>query len=187
MSLELDAFREELTKLAISAGLAHSAMLGRVAQGARIAPGILQATERAALSGARATPAMGNIVRSAGQDVRAAGQATAASTMANPLRQRFQQADALGAKAFNTSRPLATHDAFNNTHAYSQQYKSIVAPSVQMADPKGLLTARPNPTATAPTVPAFRTEGTVKARPGPRNMSLTNPTAQTVLAPRAAV
>lgn len=78
-----------MEKVAISAGLAMRALQGRVAQGARVAPGIMSSMGTAAASGARATPAMGALVRNAGADVRAATSMNRA--LANPVTQGMQQ------------------------------------------------------------------------------------------------
>lgn len=83
------AFADEMSKLAISAGLALRAVQGRVAQGARVAPGILSSMGTAAAAGGRATPMMGSVVRNAGQDVRATMGMNRA--LANPTTQAMQQ------------------------------------------------------------------------------------------------
>lgn len=125
---------EDGIKLAISAGLALSALQGRVARGARVAPGILSNMTHAASSGARATPAMGALVRNAGQDVRAATGMSRA--LANPTTQAMQGrvADAIkheaGGAVTRTSSPLSSaYEGYMNTqgaHTYTPQHMGQV-------------------------------------------------------------
>jgi hypothetical protein len=123
MTYRHQAFLAELEKLSISAGLAHSAMLGRVAQGARIAPGVLQAAERAAVGGARATPAMGGVLRAAGEDVRAIGAVNARANHPLVAGTRNRVEGAIRAEAAN---PAATRMPLNRDTALSHGYEGYM-------------------------------------------------------------
>lgn len=176
---------EDGIKLAISAGLALSALQGRVAQGARVAPGILSSMGHAASTGARATPVMGAVVRNAGQDVRAAAGMNRA--LANPTTQAMQGrvAGAIRAEAANpaamrgTNQLSRAYEGYMNpaaTTAYTPQHMGHVmginpasinlrtGPTQTMKD----LGQRAAPEAFGATVPARRAaaqaQGTVPAR-----------------------
>lgn len=146
-------FESEMTKIAISAGLALSALQGRVAQGARVAPGILSSMGHAAASGARATPAMGALVRNAGQDVRATMSMNKA--LSNPVTQGMQNrvADAIrheaGGAVTRTKSPLSSaYEGYMNTqgaHTYTPQHMGHVLG----VDPAGIK-LREGPTALMP-------------------------------------
>jgi hypothetical protein len=115
MSHRRDGFNQEMTKLAISAGLALGALQGRIAQGARVAPKLLGQFEHAAASGARATPALGAAVRNAGQDVRATMGMNKA--LANPTTQAMQGRVANAIKA-ETANPAAMRGTNQLSNAY---------------------------------------------------------------------
>ena len=173
MDGRVDGFRDKI-KVAISAGMTLGLLKGRVAQGARIAPGLMHRAEQAAVSGAKTTtPALRHMALGAGESARAAGKATAMAPVKAPLQARMAAGEALGARAFDQSRPLKIHDAFGNTHGYSPEYMKTVAGSSQIADPKKLLTTAPTravggTAATAPgrPVPAAAGTAVAKRRPG---------------------
>lgn len=115
--LSLRAFGAELEKRALSTGTMASFLRARAAQGARVAPALLGRAESLAPNALRAA------ATNAGADVRAARQVQALAPAKAGLQQRIAQTP----MSFNQARPLTTHDAFNHTHQYSQQYMSSIA------------------------------------------------------------
>lgn len=109
-------------KIALSAGTMASFLRQRAAQGARVAPGLLQRAE------GLAPGALRGAALNAGADVRAANQVHAMA----PAKAGLQARIAATPETFS-AKPLTTHDAFNNTHQYSQSYmNSIANPNAQI-------------------------------------------------------
>lgn len=146
-------------KVAISAGMTLGLIKGRVAQGARVAPALMQRAEQAAASGmTRTAPTMRHLALGAGESARAAGKATAMAPMKAGLQGRMAQGEKMiqSGTAFDQSRPLKIHDAFGHSHGYSPEYmKTVSGSSATVADPRKLMTpaAAPAPAAGG-TVPA---------------------------------
>lgn len=164
-----EAFSRELEKRAVSAATTLKLLQGRAAQGARVAPGLMAKAQHAAASGAATTaPGMRRVALEAGDAARLQQRTQALAPVKSGLQGRIQSADAMGAKAFDQSRPLQMHDALGNTHNYSQAHIDTIAGSAsRVSDPKGLIPAQSagvGPTGTAPAAkPAAG--GTAVARP----------------------
>lgn len=195
MDLVFQAFSQELEKRAVSAATTLKLLQGRAAQGARIAPGLMAKAEQAAASGmTRTAPTMRRMALEAGDAAKLQQRTQAMGAVKAPLQGRIQAADAMGGRAFDQAKPLRVHDAFGNTHGYSQAHIDTIAGSTsRVADPKGLMAAKPMGTGPTGTVAAPATSsqpGTVvaKRRPGlapvqGTQATVVNPLAKTVVSP----
>lgn len=146
----LRACGRELEKLAISAGTTLSLLQQRAAQGARIAPKLLQGAEQAAAQGLTHTPsAARRAALGAGEAVR--GAQASSQMLQNPVTQGMRQR-VLGAyeqgvtnKAVrNTEHVLPLHYDYGasgmagSVHPYTQEHINSMMGSAHVMDPKGL-------------------------------------------------
>lgn len=188
----LKAFSSELEKLAISAGLVNQVLQRRVAQGARVAPKLLQMSGQAATQGlAQAPAAARRAVLGAGEAVRA--QQATQRALSNPVTQAMQQrvgnairSEAAGA-ATRTGQPLSkAYEGYmtSSQRAYSPEHMGAVLgtapvhmPVGQTAYMRSVGTSATLPAGPLPAVPA----ATVPSNPGatavsPRRRSNLTPT-----------
>ena len=140
----------ELQKLAISAGTTLSLLQQRAAQGARIAPKLMQGAEQAAAQGLAHTPsAARRAALGAGEAVRAsqatqmAGQNPVTQAMRGRVLGAYEQGVSSSAVR-DTSKLLPHHYDYGATgmagslHPYTQEHINSMMGSANVVDPKGL-------------------------------------------------
>lgn len=134
-ALSIRSFSAELEKQAVSGALAYRVLSARAAQGARVAPGLLQHAAQTT-GAAQASPALRRLTLNAGIDARAAQRAQGMAATKAPLLGRVQRAEALGAAQFDTSQPLRRAE---QAHAYSERaLNTLTEGSGSVVDPQGL-------------------------------------------------
>jgi hypothetical protein len=197
MSTTFGICLEEIEKRAVSSAATLRLLQGRVAQGARVAPGIMaHAAQQAASGVAHTTPALRNVALEAGSAARLQQQARAIAPVKAPLQARIAKAEGMGHGQFDYSKPRKTTseghviygDAFGDTHHYSQgAMNTMTASPATIADPKGLMAAAPKKAPASTAVTAVTRKGAPLPKPQV-GMQMAEPiaTARTVLAPRVA-
>lgn len=139
------SFGGELEKLAISAGTTLSLLQQRAAQGARVAPALMQRAEAAAAQGLTHTPAAARrAALGAGESVRL--QQATQQALQNPVTQAMQkrvqgavQAEAAGA-ATRTGQPLSKgYEGYmtSSQRAYSPEHMGQVLGTAPVHLPTG--------------------------------------------------
>lgn len=190
------AFRDELTKIAISAGTTLSLLQQRAAQGARIAPKLMQSAEHAAATGLVHTPSsLRQTALGAGEAVRASQASSAA--LQNPvtqgMRQRvlgaYERSMSGGSGIRDTSKMLPSHYDYGATgmaeaqHAYTPEHINSMMGTGVMHDPQGILASTGRRPSMMQQTPPMGASAATRVT-GPK-AGATNPTGPTVIAPNA--
>jgi hypothetical protein len=147
----LKSFSQELEKLSVSAATTLSLLQQRVAQGARVAPAVMQRAEAAAAQGLTQTPAAARrAALGAGESVRL--QQAAQEAAQNPVTQAskarleagYERAVSGAPGVFDTSKVLPAHYDYGATamagssHPYSRAHIDSLMGRMEMVNPGGV-------------------------------------------------